>query len=90
MPMSRTTVQQVTNLESQTEQWKKSFEVYNRAIADKLNEVYIEGNIIDTPNNKPNIELWEELLGDDEIFHLEFARVITNENIPESDNIFDP
>ena len=29
-------------------------------------------------------------MGDDEIFHLEFARVITNENIPESDNIFDP
>ena len=64
--MSRTTVQQVTNLESQTEQFKKRFEVYNISIADRLNEVYIEGNFIDTPNNKPNIELWE-YLADDEI-----------------------
>ena len=32
--------------------------------------------------NKPNIELWEDLAGDDEIFHEEFARVITNEDIP--------
>ena len=39
--MYRTTVQQVTNLESQTEQCKKRFEVYGRAIADIFNEVYI-------------------------------------------------
>ena len=39
---------------------------------------------------KPNIELWEDLAGNDEIFHEEFARVITNEDIPEADDIFDP
>ena len=55
--MSRTTVQRITNLESETEQCKKRFEVYDRAIADIFNEVYIEGNFIDTPRNKPNIEL---------------------------------
>ena len=64
--------------------------MYNRAIADRLNEVYIEGNFIDTPNNKPNIEVWEDLAGNDEIFHKEFARVITNEDIPEADDIFEP
>ena len=52
--------------------------------------MYIEGNFIDTPNRKPNIELWEDLVGDNEIFHEEFVRVITNEDIPESDDIFDP
>ena len=52
--------------------------------------MYIEGNFIDTPNNKPNIELWEDLVGDDEIFHEEFTRVITHEDIPEADDIFDP
>ena len=52
--------------------------MYRRSITDRSNEVYIEGNFIDTPNNKPNIELWEYLAGDDEIFHEEFARVITN------------
>ena len=62
----------------------------NRAIADIFNEVYIEGNLIDTPNNKPNIELWEDLAGDDEKFHEDFDRVITNEDIPEADDIFDP
>ena len=52
--------------------------------------LYIEGNFIDTPNNKPNIELWEDLAGDDDIFCEEFARVITNEDIPEADDFFDP
>ena len=88
--MFRTTVQQVTNLESQTEQFKKRFEVYNISIADRLNEVYIKGNFIDTPNNKPNIELWEDLTGYYEIFHEEFARVITNEGMSEYDDIFVP
>ena len=57
IPMSRTTIQQVTNLDTQTKQCKKRFGVYARAIAEKLNEVYIEGNFIDTPNKKSNIEL---------------------------------
>ena len=42
-------------MESQTEKCKKRFEVYGRAIADRFNEIYIEGNFIETPNNKPNI-----------------------------------
>ena len=29
-------------------------------------------------------------MGYDKIFHEEFARVITNEDIPEADDIFDP
>ena len=80
--MSRKTVQRVTNLESQTEKCKKRFEVHDRAIGDRFNEVFIEGNFIDTPKNKPNIELWEDLAGDDKIFQKEFSRVITNEDMP--------
>ena len=87
--MSRTTVQQGKNLKSQTEQCQKHFEVYDIAIIDRFNEVYIEGNSIYTPNNKPNIELWEYLTGDDDIFHEDFARVIKNYDIPEADDIFD-
>ena len=88
--LSRTNIQQVTHLEAQTEQCKKRFEVYDIAIVERFNEVYIEGNFIDIPNNKPNIELWEDLAGDDETFHEEFSRVIKNEDIPEADDIFDP
>ena len=29
-------------------------------------------------------------MGDNKMFHHEFARVITNEDIPEADDIFDP
>ena len=63
--------------------------MYNKTIAYRFNEVYIEGNFIDTPNNKTNIELWEDLAGDEDIFNEEFARVIKNEDIPEADDIFD-
>ena len=49
IPMSRTTIHRVTNMESKTKQCKKRFEVYNRDITDRFNEVYIEGNFIDTP-----------------------------------------
>ena len=41
IPMSRTTLQQVTNFRTQTEQCKKCFEMYNINIADRFNEVYI-------------------------------------------------
>ena len=41
-------------------------------------------------NKKPNIDLWEDLEGNAEIFHEEFVRVITNEDIPEADDLFDP
>ena len=50
----------------------------------------MEGNFIDTPNNKPNIKLWEFFAVEEKIFHEEFAIVITNEDIPEADDIFDP
>ena len=64
--------------------------MYDRAISERFNGVYIEGKFMDTPNNKPNIEIWEDLAGDEEIFHEDFARVITNWDIPEADDIFDP
>ena len=55
IPVYITNVQLVKNLESQTEQRKKHFEVHEIAIADRFKEVYIEGNFIETLNNKPSI-----------------------------------
>ena len=43
IPISRTIVQQVTSLYSQIEHCNKRFEVCYRSIADRFNEVYIEG-----------------------------------------------
>ena len=64
--------------------------MYDRVTEERFNEVYIEGNFIDTPNNKTSIELWEDLVGDGDIFNEEFVRVITNEDITKADDIFDP
>ena len=64
IPMSRTTVQRVTNLESQTEQCKKRFSVYDKRIAERFNENYLQNN-----NDKPAVELWEELADDDGVFY---------------------
>jgi hypothetical protein len=90
IPMSRTTVQRVTNLESQTEQCKKRFSVYDKRIAERFNEKYIDADYLQNNNDKPAVELWEELADDDGVFFEEFTRVITNEDIPEADDTFDP
>ena len=86
IPISRTTVQRVTNLESSTNQNEKRFEVYDKRIADRFNEEYIGANYLQNHHQKPDVELWEELAGDDKAFYEEFARVITNDYIPEADD----
>ena len=40
-------------------------------------------------NDKPAVELWEELADYDGVFYEEFTRVITNADIPEADDTFD-
>ena len=88
--MSYTTVQRVTNLETQTEQCKKRFSVYNKRIAERFNEKYINADYLQNNNDKPAIKLWEELADDDRVLYEEFTCVITNADIPEADDTFDP
>ena len=90
IPISRTMVQRVTNIESQTEQCKKIFSVYDKRIAEIFNEKYIDADYLQNNNDKPYVELWEELADDDGVFYEEFTRVITNADIPEANDIFDP
>ena len=59
IPMSRTTVQRVTNIESQTEQCKKIFSVYDKRIAERFNEKYIDADYLQNNNDKPAVKLWE-------------------------------
>ena len=59
IPISRTTVQRVTNLESATNQNQKRFEVYDKRIADRFNEEYIGENYLQNHHQKPDVELWE-------------------------------
>ena len=90
IPVSRTSVQRVTNLESQTEQCQRRFKIYDQQIAERFNEKYNDVDYLQNNNEKPDIEQWQELAGDDEIFYEELARVITNKDIQEADKLFDP
>ena len=90
IPMSRTTVQRVTNLESQTEQCKKIFSVYDKRIAEIFNEKYIDANYLQNNNDKPAVEIWEELADDDGVFYEDFTCIINNADISEADDTFDP
>ena len=83
-------MQRVTNLEGQTDQNKKRFDAYDELIADRFNAQYLVDGYLERYRKKPDISMWEELTGGDEVFQKEFARVITNNDIPEADNIFDP
>ena len=68
IPMSRTTVQRVANLESQTDQFKKRFSIYDKKIVERFNEKYIDAKYLQNNNDKPAVELWGELADDDGLF----------------------
>ena len=72
------------------EQYKKILSVYDKRIAERFNEKYIDADYLQNTNDKPDIKLWEELADDDVVFYEEFTRVITNAGTPEADDTFDP
>ena len=75
---------------SQTEQCKKRFSLYDKRIAERFNENYIDADYLQNNNDKPAVELWEELADDDGLFYEEFTCVVINSDIPEADDTFDP
>ena len=79
------TVQRVTKLELDTDAVRDRVKQFNGKMADKFKEqrLAIEGD-------KPDIMEWEDLLDDDVDFADEFARVYNNQDVPESDDQFDP
>ena len=56
-------------MEPATNQNQKRFEVYDKRVADRFNEEYIGANYLQNHHQKPDVELWEELAGDDEAFY---------------------
>ena len=90
IPITRTTVKWVTNLEYQTEQCSRILYVYNKLLAERFNEKFISANEEEHKRNKPVIKLWKDLAGNDEVFQEELAQVITNGDTPEYENKFNP
>ena len=68
IPVSITTLQQVTNREGQTDQNKKRVDTYDKLIADRFNKQYLGDVYLKRYGEKPEISMWEELAGDDEVF----------------------
>ena len=66
------------------------FDAYDKRIAERFNEKFISANQEEHERTKPTVEMWEDLAGDDEIFHDEFSRVITNGDVPEADEESSP
>ena len=66
IPVSRTTVQRVTYLETYTDTSKQRFEVYDNAVKERFHEKYTEEAFAGPNSAKPIMEIWTELVKDDE------------------------
>jgi hypothetical protein len=85
VPVSRTTVQRMTELEKQTDANRQRIDAFEKAIADR----YKEGRLY-SRGDKPDLEQWSELLETDPDFAEEFAQTFNNPDVPEADDTFDP
>jgi hypothetical protein len=86
--LSRTSVQRVTNLESQTEENEGRFKDFDNEIKRRLNE-----DDYPTDGDKASPEEWAQYVSSDfydEDFQKEFGFVVNDENIPEADEEFTP
>jgi hypothetical protein len=82
VPVSRTTVQQVTELEKQTDANRQRFAEFEKAIAEQCKE----GQLVDKGGDKPDLADWSDLLKTDPDFAEEFATTFDNPDIKEADD----
>ena len=81
-----TTVQRVTNLEKQTDEFKSAIDEFDAAIRVRFKEDEEPGY----EGSKPNPEDWSEFLEFDPDFQEEFNEIVNDTNIPEADKDFTP
>jgi hypothetical protein len=86
IPISRNTVQRLTNLEQQTNEWKRRMTIFD----DEL-EAKFRTSSSDISNSTRDIpqDLLLDLDGEDQEFIQEFNRVIDNSEIPHHDDMKD-
>ena len=61
IPISRTTAQRVTHLETQIDANKKRFEHYDKAINERFHEVYTQESFSAPSSDNPTTEMWKDL-----------------------------
>ena len=76
--ISRSSVQPLTELEKQTEEYKNMFAEYDKAINEKM------GDKKEFIGDKVNVEDWEDFASDP-LFIEEFQKIHNNSDIPEAD-----
>ncbi len=85
MPMSRTAVQRMTELEKSTDVNKARILKHDEATAERFKEERLA-----KCGDKPDPEDWAELIESDPDFTEEFARTFDNPDVKEADEEFDP
>ena len=90
IPISRTTVQRVTFLETCTDSNKARFKAFDEAMQERFQDRYEDTTFTGATNSKPTMEMWAELAEDDDDFREEFNKVFNNEAVPEADDSFTP
>ena len=90
IPISRTTVQRVTHLKTQTDFTKKRLKHYDTAINERLHEIYTQKYFSAPSSDKPTMEMWKDLADGDEDFQNKLAIVFDNTDVKESDDQFTP
>ena len=88
IPISRTKVQRVTHLETQTNANRKRFEHYDIAITERFHEVYTQEASSAPSSDKATMEMWKDVADGDKECHNEFDRVFDNNDVKEDDDQF--
>ena len=81
IPISRTTLQGLTHLETQTGAKRELFEHYDTATTERFHEVYTQEYFLAPSSDKPTMEMWEDLADGDEYFQNELSRVFDNTDV---------
>ena len=90
IPISRTTVQQVTVLEICTDSNKARFKAFDKAMQEHFHDRYEDTTFTGATNSKPTMERWAKLAEDNDDFRDKFNKVFNNEAVPEADDSFTP
>jgi hypothetical protein len=84
--ISRTTVQNITKLEKETDEMKIGIEEFDTEISRSFKEE----EDLTYDGAKPNPEDWSEYLENDPDFQEEFDNIVNDKNVPEADDNFTP
>jgi hypothetical protein len=84
--ISRSTVQRVTTLEKQTDEFKKALDEFD----DEVRRLFKEDDEFGIEGSKPNPEDWSEYMEHDADFQAEFDNIVNDPGLPEADEDFDP